>query len=130
MGKSTKITDAEWEVMEVLWNDSPLASREIIRQIQPHKEWNPKTIHTLIGRLVEKKVVGIDKASAKYLYYPLISKEECRLQEAESFLQKVYNGSLSLLVANFVKENKLSPEEIEKLKELLEQQNGEQGGSS
>ena len=125
MVKSTRITDAEWEVMEVLWSDSPLASREIIKQIQPHKEWSPKTIHTLISRLVDKKVVGIDKTSAKYLYYPLISKEECRLQETESFLQKVYNGSLSLLVANFVQENKLSPEEIKKLKELLEQQNEE-----
>ena len=130
MANPTRISDAEWEVMEVLWEESPLTSSKIIKRIQPYKDWNSKTIHTLISRLAHKNIVGVDKTSPnKYLYYPLISKEKCRLQETENFLQKVYDGSLSMLVANFVEENKLSSEEIESLKKLLDRENGKQGNS-
>jgi len=124
--RSTKISDAEWEVMEILWEEAPLPSSEIIRRLEPDTDWSPKTIHTLISRLVKKKVLEVEKETNRYLYHPLISREECRIKETESFVQKVYQGSASLLVANFIKENKLSPAEIEELKKLLEE--GERTG--
>ncbi|ACB86144.1 BlaI/MecI/CopY family transcriptional regulator [Natranaerobius thermophilus] len=118
--KTNKISDSEWEVMEVLWDDSPIPSSAIIERLQPQTDWKPKTIHTLISRLVKKGVVGVEKNTTRYLYYPLLSKEECRLTETETFLEKVYNGSVSMLVANFIKQDRLSQQEINELKKLLD----------
>jgi BlaI family penicillinase repressor len=117
-----KISDAEWEIMKIIWKKSPLTSSEIIKELKPISKWKPKTIHTLISRLVEKKALRAEKGiSPFYLYYPLVNQEECRKIETKSFLKKVYGGSFSLLVANFTKEQKLTPQEIEELKRILEE---------
>jgi len=122
-----KITDAEWEVMKVLWEESPLPFHAIQKKLEPRANWKPNTIHTLISRLVKKNVIGLEKKNSRYLYYPLSSQEECSLKETESFIKKVYDGSLSMLVANFISENKLSPEEAQKLRELLDKEHQEKG---
>jgi len=126
--KIPKISDAEWVIMKVLWKKSPLTSSDIIKELKPITTWNPKTIHTLISRLVEKKALGVEKDTAPfYLYYPLVSEEECRKIETKSFLKKVYDGSFPLLVANFVKEEKLTLQDIEELKRLLEENKNDRG---
>lgn len=118
--KTAKISDSEWKVMKVLWDDSPLPSSEIIKRLSPYTVWKPKTIHTLITRLVKKNIVGVKKEPSRYLYFPLITKDDCRLKETESFLEKVYNGSVSMLVANFINKDMLTQEELERLKKLLD----------
>lgn len=120
-----KISDAEWQVMKVLWKKSPLTAAEIIDKLQPETKWNRKTIHTLIRRLVKKQVLGIREESP-YTYYPLLEEELCMKEETKSFLEKVYDGSLQLLMANFLKDEKLSKKEIDKLKKLLDE--SEYGG--
>ncbi|MGI6706793.1 MAG: BlaI/MecI/CopY family transcriptional regulator [Clostridia bacterium] len=120
LSKLPKISDAEWKVMKVLWKKSPLTAGEIVDALKPHTSWSPKTIHTLISRLVSKKAVAVNKSTPLHQYSPLVSEEECTLKETESFLKKVYDGSLHLLVAKFIKEEKLSPEELEELKKMLE----------
>lgn len=115
-----RISDAEWKVMKVLWERSPLTSTEIIESLKLDTAWSPKTIHTLISRLVKKKALKVKKESPFYLYYPLITEQKCRRVETESFLQKVYDGSFHLLVANFIKDERLSEEEIEGLKRILD----------
>jgi BlaI family penicillinase repressor len=115
-----KISDAEWKVMKVLWKKAPLTAGEIIDALRPYTRWSPKTIHTLISRLVGKKAVEVNKTTPLHQYTPLVSEEECTLKETESFLRKVYDGSLHLLVANFIKEEKLSTEELDELKKMLE----------
>jgi len=123
-----KISNAEWEVMKVLWEKkSPTTSAEIIEILKQNIKWSPKTIHTLISRLVAKKAIGIVEGSSPYLYYPLISEEECRRKETKSFLKRVYNNSLSLLIANFIKELELSSQEIDELKSILEEKKKEKG---
>lgn len=121
-----KISDAEWIIMKALWKKSPLTSSEIIKELKPISKWNPKTIHTLISRLVEKKALRAEKdVSPFYLYYPLVNEEECRKIETKSFLKKVYDGSFPLLVANFIKAEKLTPQEIEELRCILEEHQGD-----
>lgn len=120
MKEFPRISDAEWQVMKVLWERSPLTSTEIIEALKLDTAWSPKTIHTLISRLVKKKALKVKKESPFYLYYPLITEQECRRVETESFLQKVYDGSFRLLVANFIKDERLSEEEIEGLKRILD----------
>lgn len=121
MKNAYKISDAEWQVMKVLWREFPLAASSIIEQLKPESEWSPKTIQTLIGRLVKKGILGVNKESSTYRYYPLVSQEECMREETKSFLKKVYDGSFHMLLANFVKDENLSPEEIHKLKKLLDE---------
>jgi len=120
MNKLPKISDAEWKVMKVLWKKAPLTAGEIVDALRPSTNWSPKTIHTLISRLVNKRAVEVNKTTPLHQYVPLVSEEECTLKETESFLKKVYDGSLHLLVANFIKEEKLSPEELDELKKMLE----------
>lgn len=114
-----KISDAEWLVMKVLWQESPTTATKVIESLKPETNWSPKTIHTLIGRLVKKEAVGVNKDSGLFRYYPLVSKDDCMREETKSFLQKVYGGSLQLLIANFVERENLSPQEIEQLRSLL-----------
>jgi len=115
-----QISDAEWLVMKVLWKESPLGSSDVINELKGTTDWKPKTIKTLLSRLVTKKALSYEVESRGYSYYPLVSENECAKEEARSFLGRVYNGSLNLLVKNFIENKELSTEEIEELKKLLE----------
>jgi len=120
LNKIPKISDSEWEVMKVLWKKSPLTSSEIIGILKEYSSWNPKSIHTLISRLVDKDAIRVKKDESFYLYSPNVSEEECRRVETKSFIKKVYDGSIHLLISSFVKDEKLSGKEIEELKQILD----------
>ncbi|AOY78034.1 BlaI/MecI/CopY family transcriptional regulator [Clostridium formicaceticum] len=116
----SKISDAEWKVMEVVWRKHSVTAAEIIEELIGKTDWNRKTVHTLIRRLVQKEVLGITQENP-YVYYPLIEEGFCKKEETKSFLEKVYDGSLQLLMANFLKNEKLSKQEIKELKKLLDE---------
>ncbi|HBP64698.1 MAG TPA: CopY/TcrY family copper transport repressor [Desulfosporosinus sp.] len=120
MKSTPQISDAEWVVMKVLWNESPLGSSDVINELKDTTDWKPKTIKTLLSRLVIKNALSYEVGSRGYLYYPLVPENECAKEEAKSFLSRVYNGSLNLLVKNFIENKELSSEEIVELKKLLE----------
>ncbi|MCI1945687.1 BlaI/MecI/CopY family transcriptional regulator [Clostridium luticellarii] len=120
MNKANKISDSEWEIMKVLWKNSPVTSSEIIKILKQYTSWSPKTIHTLINRLVDKDIVQVKKQKPFYLYSPKVSEEECRNIKTRSFLEKVYDGSIRLLISNFIKDEKLSDEEIDELRQILD----------
>jgi len=115
-----QISDAEWLVMKILWKKSPLGSIDVINELKGTTQWKPKTIKTLLSRLVTKNALSYNVGSRGYSYYPLVSENECAKEEARSFLGRVYDGSLNLLVKNFIDNKELSAEEIEELKKLLE----------
>jgi len=115
------ISDTEWEVMKVVWAKAPLSAAEIIEALSGvDPTWHPKTAKTLLNRLVKKKALGYDKEGRAYLYRPLVQESDCALAESESFLDRVFGGSLKPMLANFVKRKKLSAAEIRELKRLLE----------
>lgn len=122
MKKGKKITDAELYVMKVLWKNSPLTASQIIDELKEVTQWNPKTIHTLISRLVAKSVIGSEKKGSYKLYFPLVTEEYYQNVQTKSFLEKVYNGSFPLLITNFIKEEKLNEQEINELKAILDSQ--------
>lgn len=116
-----QITDSEWVVMKVLWEKSPLLNRDIIKSVSERSTWNNKTIETLLRRLVDKGAVGYNFVNSKVReYFPLVSHEECEKEESESFLKKVYDGSVSMLIAGLLKHQRVSKEELEKLKKLID----------
>ena len=116
-----RISDTEWEIMKVLWQRSPLNSQEIIASLTSQDpSWHPITAKTLLNRLVKKKALAYEQSGRAYLYRPLVQEGDCVRAEAESFLQRVFGGSLQPMLAHFVEQNKLSPKELAELKRLLE----------
>ncbi len=113
------ITDAEWKIMKVLWRRSPRLGSEIVDELEADTGWNPKTIHTLIRRLVSKGVIDAKKENQYYLYSAAVSESQCVREETKTFLEKCFNGSFNMLLSNFIEDDKLSDQEIEELERLL-----------
>ena len=116
-----QISETEWEVMKVVWAKAPLSAAEIIEALMAaDSTWHPKTAKTLLNRLVKKKALGFKKEGRAYLYRPLVQETDCALAESESFLERVFGGSLKPMLAHFVERKKLSASEIQELKRLLD----------
>lgn len=114
-----KISDSEWEVMKIIWSKEEVTANEIIDNLKGKQEWKNTTIKSLINRLLNKEAIGFRKNGKEYFYYPLISEEECIKEESQSFLKKVFNGSLNEMVLNLVKSEKLTQEDINELRDIL-----------
>ncbi len=121
MSKSISISESEWLVMKVIWTESPKTLQDILLNLDKSR-WSTTTIQTYLARLVKKGALTTERQGKGYLYYPAISEHECQLAEGQSFLNRVYDGSLASMVSGFVKSKKLSGDEIAELKRLIEQQ--------
>ncbi|MBU2703080.1 BlaI family penicillinase repressor [Sporomusaceae bacterium BoRhaA] len=121
MKKLPQISDTEWQVMKILWSSAPITANEVIKKFDGVMSWKPKTIKTLLGRLVKKQAIAFNKDGRTYVYYPLVAEDECVKAESQSFLEKVFSGALNVMFANFLEEKELSREEIEELKRILDQ---------
>lgn len=120
--KLPQISESELEVMKILWKLGCATSSQIINSLIKTTKWKPKTIQTLISRLAAKGAIKAEKTGTKaFLYTPLVSQDEYRASAGQSFLQKVYNGSLHLMVASFIKDCNISRAEIENLKKMLDE---------
>src|SRR4051794_9504218 len=119
MAKSPRISETEWEVMKVVWAGSPVSAQEIIDRLSVREDWHPKTVKTLLNRLVKKQALGFKKEGRAYLYRPLVAETDGVAAESESFLDRVFGGSLKPMFAHFAETRKLSPSEIAELKRLL-----------
>ncbi|GMQ60732.1 BlaI/MecI/CopY family transcriptional regulator [Vallitalea sediminicola] len=119
MEQNTQISGAEWKIMNILWSTSPLTANEIINHLGSQVNWNDRTIRTLINRLLKKKAISFDKSGREYLYYPMVNEDECKRQENMNFLNRVYNGTFSLMLAKFLEDETFSKDEIDDLKKIL-----------
>lgn len=122
MKKIPKISEAEWEVMRVVWSKKQCTASEVITTlVSADSSWHPKTIKTFLTRLVKKKALGYRTEGRAYVYRPLVTEDECVSNASEAFLERVFGGAFKPMLAHFVERRKLSPEEIRELKELLEE---------
>lgn len=115
------ISNAEFEVLDVLWDDYPATSSDIVKRLNQKKPWHDKTVKTLLSRLVKKGVVDFDKAQRQYLYRPLIAREDYTKKEASSFVSRIFKGKVAPLVAGFANQNSLSQQDVDELKALIKQ---------
>ncbi len=115
-----QISNAEWEVMRILWDKAPIKAAEVIKTLQDTKDWKPKTIKTLIRRLLDKGVIGHTTYGNAYVYHVVIEEKEYLDRETDSFLNKLYQGSIRHFMLNFVQEKELSREEVAELIKILE----------
>lgn len=115
------LTEAEWTVMECLWENSSMSGREVTEVMEKRMGWNRSTTLTLLRRLVAKEAVREGKDGSKKSFQPVLCREDAVLQETEDFLGRVYKGSLSLLVSSFTKKQSLPKEEMEELYAILKE---------
>jgi len=118
-----QISEAELEVMKVIWELSETTSAQIVERLTQTTVWKPKTVHTLISRLVAKDAIKAERTGSKaFVYSALVSEQEYKAYANNSLLQKLYNGSINLMFTSFIKEQKLSKSEIDRLKKLLDEE--------
>ncbi|PEW11671.1 BlaI/MecI/CopY family transcriptional regulator [Bacillus cereus] len=121
-----KISEAELEIMKVLWSSSPQTANEIIEELEDAMDWKPKTIRTLINRLVQKEAVAYHQDKGRmYAYYPLVSQDNYLQVETKSLLKRFCGAAFKPLLVNFLKEEKLSSEDINELKRILDEKTEE-----
>lgn len=121
MKRTPKISEAEWEVMKVLWENSPKTANDIVEALTGRTAWKRETIRTLINRLVAKKALRYEKKGRQYHYFPRFSRAECVRAETESFVSRFGAGAIEPMLAAFVEDRKLSAEKIAKLKRILDE---------
>lgn len=115
-----KISEAEWKVMEVLWDRREVRPLEIIEALENESDWNHRTIRTLLARLTKKGAVKITERRGRNRYSPAISRSECLKTEGKSFAGKFFGGDMQALLTHFVEEEPLSQKQVEALRALLD----------
>jgi BlaI family penicillinase repressor len=116
-----RISDTEWELMRVVWAHHPISAAEIIeRLIATDSTWHPKTARTLLARLVQKQALDYETQGRTYVYEPRVTERECVAAASESFVERVFGGSLQPMLAHFVEQRRISKRELTELQQILE----------
>lgn len=127
MPKPPQISDAEWEIMQVLWESAPRTGSEVADLVCDRMRWHPKTVKTLLGRLVKKGALKYKEEGNRYLYRPAIARETYIAEESKTFVDRVFGGEATPMLVHFVETMTLSPEEIRELRSLLDRKGKKEG---
>lgn len=119
MAALPQISEAEFEVMKIVWKYAPISTNEITEHLTQTTTWSPKTIQTLIKRLVTKGALSYEKQSRVFVYTPLVDEKEYIGQESNSFLKRFYNGDITAMLSSYLENDRLSESEIDSLRSLL-----------
>lgn len=119
MSKLPQISEAEYEVMKIIWKYAPISTNDITEKLLKTTSWNVRTIQTLIKRLADKGAISYEKQSRMFVYSPVIQESEYVGQESQTFLKRFFNGDITAMVSSFIEDDKLSASEIDTLRTLL-----------
>ncbi len=119
MNSLPQISEAEFEIMKVVWKYAPINTNEITQRLTRTTTWSPKTIQTLIKRLVTKGALTYEKQSRVFVYTPLVKEKDYINQESHSFLKRFYGGNITAMLSAYIENGQLSEDELEKLRSLL-----------
>jgi len=114
------ISDAEYQVMKIIWAYAPISTNEVVEKLEKTAAWKPKTIQTLLSRLVKKGALNYEKDGRVFVYTPLVQESEIVERESNSFLNRFYDGTLNSMIVNYIEQDKLSEDDINELKHILE----------
>ena len=120
MGK-VSLSDGEWKIMNSLWESGESTITELTASLENETGWDKHIIITMLGRMEKKEAVAHRQGGRAKVFYPLVSREEDSMQETRGFLEKVYRGSLGMMVNAMVADQALSEQEIQELYDILEQ---------
>lgn len=116
-----RISEAEAAVMGVLWARSPLTAQDVIKELSDARGWSDTTVKTMLARLVAKEAIAFEADGRRYLYRPLITHDDYVSQESSRFIDRVFGGRLTPLVAHLVERKAVSAEEIAEIEALLKE---------
>ena len=124
MVESYQISDAEWQVMNVIWRDQPVDAQQVIDQLAKPNGWRAATVKTMLHRLVKKNVLTFDSVGKRYLYRSRVRRTDCVRRASRSFLNRVFGGSAAPALMHLVKTSKLTDDEVTQLRRLLDDKEG------
>mgnify|MGYP004560984043 FL=1 len=116
---SFQCTEAEWKILEILWDASPRSMPEMTKLLAPSTGWTRHTVITLLKRMQEKGTVSVDETGPVKMYTPLVSREEARADQTQKLLSRVYSGNASLLMNALIDSGKITVKEMEELVKTL-----------
>lgn len=125
--ENIKLSNSEWYVLQALWEQSPKSLMQLVKSLNESMNWAKSTTTTTIKRMEEKGFLIVEEGEKAKLYYPAVEKEQAVLRETNHFLDKIYNGSVGMMLNTFVQNRTLSPEEIRELHAIIEQAERESG---
>jgi BlaI family penicillinase repressor len=114
-----RVSDAEWEVMKVIWRQAPCSAHEVVSALASSKSWSAATIKTLLNRLHSKGALRFERVGRSYLYHPAVTEDRLREAETESFIDRVFDGALSPMIAHFARSKRLSEQDLDELERIL-----------
>jgi BlaI family penicillinase repressor len=121
MSKRTpSITEAEWLILQVLWDRSPAPAEHVVDRLSNRMDWHPRTVKTLLHRLVRKGAVNFTRDGKRYLYSARLGRDQCVREATRSFLSRIFGGKAGAAILHMVEEERLSPDEIARLRRLLD----------
>ncbi|HEX7339491.1 MAG TPA: BlaI/MecI/CopY family transcriptional regulator [Rhodanobacteraceae bacterium] len=115
-----RISEAESRVMHVLWDNAPQDAEAIIAALAGSADWQDKTIKTLLNRLLRKGAISAERDGRRYLYAPVLTREDWQADESRSLLERAFDGRLAPMLAHFTRHEKLSEADVAELRRLVE----------
>lgn len=122
-----QVSEAEFEVMKIVWKHAPISTNEITDRLLKTTKWSPKTIQTLIKRLVTKGALTYEKQGRVFVYTPVVKEDEYIKQESNSFLERYYDGDITAMLSKYIENDSLSEAEIDTLRSLLSERSKKGG---
>jgi BlaI family penicillinase repressor len=119
MNRNPALSDGEWKLMNLLWKEAPRTIAQLVAALKADTGWTKGTVFMMLSRLAEKGAVRFETGGRAKLFYPVWEKEAAASSETESFLSKVYGGSVGLMVASMAGQKALSKEDIDELYAIL-----------
>lgn len=115
------ISDAEWRVMRIVWDHAPITGSDVAARLASETDWSPRTVKTMLARLVDKGALTFSEDGNRYLYRPAVSRDACVHDASRSFLDRVFSGDRSSMLAQLVKQSRLNADDIAELKRILDE---------
>ena len=126
MERKLNIHSSEWKVMECIWGNEPVSIMQVVKLLQDESNWSKSTIITMINRLQKKGIIDYKEEGRSKVLYTLVSREEIALSETDTLLEKVFHGSISLMLNTLLKEQSITAEERAELIDILDKSEEEQ----
>jgi BlaI family transcriptional regulator, penicillinase repressor len=115
-----RISDAEHAVMEVLWDESPLTAQDVAERVPGERGWSANTVKTLLGRLLAKNAIAHQEEGRRYLYRPLVAREDYVAGESQRMIDRLFGGRLTPLVAHLAERDQLTAQDIAEIEAILQ----------
>ena len=122
MPQIPQISDAEWEVMKAVWEGGVLTAGDVVDRVAAEQKWKPRTIKTLLNRLVKKGAVTMEIDGRRYIYRAKVARDAVVKRETRSFLSRVFDGAAAPAIVHFLEQGRLTPDEIRRLRETLDRE--------